>query len=119
MQDLREQIAEAIEAAIDNVHDMDVTFQQYAEASADAALDVIRGAVKPLGWRMAHDHWRAASPEGVYSVGDAGGGYAFVSVPYNGGVQVMRVYPFVMGKPVAEALHDSANLSLLAAIGVE
>ena len=117
MEDLRGQLIDAAEGAIDNVHDMDVTHHDYAVSVADAILELIKGAVKPLEWRIAHDHWAAGSPYGLYSVGDAGGGYAFVSIPCEGGVTTMRVYPFDMGKPVAEAL--AARASILAALGVE
>ena len=41
-----ENMADVIEAAMDNVHDMDLTFRQYAEAAAKALLDEI----KPLEW---------------------------------------------------------------------
>lgn len=51
---LRDKIAEAVREAIDNVHDMDVTFDDYAQASADAILDVIREGVKPLEWVDLH-----------------------------------------------------------------
>ena len=91
--------------------------QDEARKQADAILELLKGAVKPLEWRIAHDHWAAGSPYGLYSVGDAGGGYAFVSIPCEGGVTTMRVYPFDMGKPVAEAL--AARASILAALGVK
>ena len=38
MTDLREQLADVIEVAIDNAHDMDVTHRDYANASADAII---------------------------------------------------------------------------------
>lgn len=85
--------------------------------TADAIIELLKGVVQPLEWGIVHDHWRAASLDGVYSVGDAGGGYAFVSAPYGGEVKTMRVYPFDLGKPVAEALH--ARAQLLAALGVK
>lgn len=111
---LREQIASTIcgDRAVDNWNATDADYEM-----ADAILELIRGAVKPLEWRIAHDHWRAASLDGVYGVGDAGGGCAFVSVPYGGEVKTMRVYPFDFGKRVAEALHARARI--LAALGVK
>lgn len=36
--DPKENLAALIEAAMNNVHDMDATFQQYAEAAAEAVL---------------------------------------------------------------------------------
>lgn len=47
---LREQIADAVEEAMDNTNDVDVTFRDFAEASADAIIELLKGAVKPLEW---------------------------------------------------------------------
>ncbi|QDP64888.1 MAG: hypothetical protein Unbinned5081contig1001_45 [Prokaryotic dsDNA virus sp.] len=38
----------------------------------------VRPAVKALDWRIREDHFRADTPSGVYTVGDAGGGLALV-----------------------------------------
>ncbi len=38
----------------------------------------VRPAVKALDWRIREDHFRADTPSGVYTVGDAGGGLAIV-----------------------------------------
>ena len=51
MTDLREQLADVIEVAIDNAHDMDVTHRDYANASADAIIEALQGMVQPLVWR--------------------------------------------------------------------
>lgn len=50
MTDLREQLADVIEVAIDNAHDMDVTHRDYANASADAIIAALPGMVQPLVW---------------------------------------------------------------------
>jgi hypothetical protein len=44
MTDMRDHLADIVEAAIDSVHDLDVTHRDYAEASADAII----AAIKPL-----------------------------------------------------------------------
>ena len=49
---LRDKLADAIHDAIDNVHDMDVTFDDYAQASADAVISVISESVEPLKQRL-------------------------------------------------------------------
>lgn len=55
---IREEIiADAIEAAMDNVHDMDVTFRDYAKAAAAAVLDLCWP--KPLVWEEYGGTWRA------------------------------------------------------------
>ena len=46
MTDMRDHLADIVEAAIDSVHDLDVTHRDYAEASADAII----AAIKPLEW---------------------------------------------------------------------
>lgn len=51
MTDIREKLADAIEAGMGNVHDMDTTFGQYAEAAADAIIDALPSLVKPMKWR--------------------------------------------------------------------
>lgn len=45
----REELIDAAEAAMDNVHDMDVTFRQYAEAATDAIFAAQAKEVKPSG----------------------------------------------------------------------
>jgi len=48
---IREEIiADAIEAAMNDVHDMDVTFRDYAKAAAEAVLDLC--GPKPLTWEV-------------------------------------------------------------------
>lgn len=63
-QTLRDKIAEAVHDAIDNVHDMDVTFDDYAQASADAILSVIAESVEPLVWSQWGLEWDANNPVG-------------------------------------------------------
>lgn len=48
---LREQMADVIEVAIDNAHDIDVTHRDYASASADAIIAALPSMVQPLVWR--------------------------------------------------------------------
>lgn len=50
----REQIADACEVGIDNVHDMDVTLRDYAEGAAKEVLaalpSILEGMIEPLEW---------------------------------------------------------------------
>lgn len=68
---LREKVADAIYDAIDNVHDIDVTFDHYAQASADAVISVIAESVEPLEWKQSWawglDIWTADGFEISYS----------------------------------------------------
>ena len=66
-QTLRDKIAEAVHDAIDSVHDMDVTFDDYAQASADAILSVIAESVEPLVWECeAGWRWKGSPPKGFF-----------------------------------------------------
>ena len=66
MNDLREQLADVIEVAIDNAHDMDVTHRDYANASADAIIAALPGMVQPLVWEGIGESRTARSPIGDY-----------------------------------------------------
>ena len=60
-------LADAIEAAIDSVHDMDVTHADYARASAAAVLELVKP--KRLVWVAEDDDYvRAESPFGSYGI---------------------------------------------------
>ena len=48
------------------------------EIANESARPTVRPAVKALDWRIREDHFRADTPSGVYTVGDAGGGLAIV-----------------------------------------
>jgi len=55
MTDLREKLADVAEVAIDNVHDMDVTLRDYAEAAADVIIAALPDMVMPLVWEKADE----------------------------------------------------------------
>ena len=57
MTDLREQLADVIEVAIDNAHDMDVTHRDYASAAADAIIAALPGMVPPLVWEQSEGNF--------------------------------------------------------------
>lgn len=71
---LREQIADAVEEAMDNTNDVDVTFRDFAEASADAILELVKGAVKPLEWMKVGSEWHSITDFGLYLVSPMNGG---------------------------------------------
>jgi hypothetical protein len=52
---MRDQIAEVLEISMDNVNDMDVTFEDIARAGADAILAALPDMIAPLVWEGVED----------------------------------------------------------------
>lgn len=109
MTDLTEIILEAIE----NVHDMDVTLEDYATAAAEA----VKGAIKPLVWHKSHisgwnGDWHTLPT-----------GYAIRCADENGWKWVSRKDGEVGYSETADAAKAAANAhhvaSILSAMGVE
>ena len=69
--DLREQLADVIEVAIDNAHDMDVTHRDYANAAASAIIAALPSIMQPLIWEKVQKHYRS----GDYTILNFGGSY--------------------------------------------
>lgn len=61
-----EALSYAIEAAIDSVHDMDVTHAQYARVSAASVLELV--GPKPLVWEGLSMHMTAETTAGRYTI---------------------------------------------------
>lgn len=119
MEDLREQLIEAAETAIDNVHDMDVTHHDYAVSVADAILELLKGAVKPLEWSERND------PNEICIAADCSWGrYKIVDLgEYGIGVYTPRSGPAMVYSENVESAKAAAQADYsartLAAMGVK
>jgi hypothetical protein len=75
---MRDQIAEVLEISMDNVNDMDVTFEDIARAGADAIIAALPDMIPNLAWEYMTErgYWCSQSALGLYECGFDDGWWA-------------------------------------------
>ena len=112
MDDLREQLADVIEVAIDNVHDIDVTHRDYASAAADAIIAALPGMVQPLVWGV---DWRGRSFNASYTIWEFPLGFS-VEHGQDGETITNPLKTLEDAKDAAQSHHTT---TILEALGIE
>lgn len=119
MSDTKSELAEIIEAAMDRVHDMDVTIADYATAAAEDVLKGLPGLVPDLEWDWGKRD-TAATHIFVYRVYDVKAGTWRMTRSFRGaskGIGDGVIYPTLEAAKAAANAHYKRTI--MEALGIK